>query len=98
MPLRMLWLYAHENISKATEIYIIGYSFPKADVLARQLLLHLNESVNKIIIVDPLNYGLNEDDKRDDIKSMLPWKKDDNFWDNKIEINRQTFTEYVNAL
>lgn len=98
MSLRMLWLYAHENISKATEIYIIGYSFPKADALARQLLLHVNESVNKMIVVDPLSDGFNETDKLNDLISMLPWKKDNYFWDKIIEINRQTFNEYVRAL
>ena len=98
MPLRMLWLYAHANISNATEIYIIGYSFPKADVLARQLLLHVNESINNIIIIDPLNDNSNEVDKRIDIVSMLPWKKDNNFWDNKTEIIRKTFAEYSKDL
>ncbi len=95
MPLRMLWLYAHKSISEASEIYIIGYSFPKADILSRQLLLHASDSVKRIIVIDPLPEGCREIDKREDINSMLPWRAVDRYWFDKIEIKTQTLEQYL---
>ncbi|HKZ56635.1 MAG TPA: hypothetical protein VJ024_02925, partial [Thermodesulfovibrionales bacterium] len=93
MPLRMLWCRAHESILEASEIYIIGYSFPKADVMARQLLLYIDPSIiEKIIVVDPLSDGCSDIDKREDIISMLPWRREDDF---RIEIETKTLEQYT---
>lgn len=95
MPLRMMWKYAQESLSEAAEIYIMGYSFPKADILARQLLLHVNESLKKIIVIDPLTDTCHETDKCEDIIPMLPWNIDLHFWAKKIEIIKQRFDDYA---
>lgn len=96
VPLRMLWHRAHESILEASEIYITGYSFPKADVLARQLLLYIDPSIiEKIIVVDPLSDGCSEIDKREDLISMLPWIREDDFWINRIEIITKTLEQYT---
>lgn len=96
MPLRMMWRRAHESILEASEIYIIGYSFPKADVLARQLLLYVTPTkINKITVIDPLGDSCSESAKREDIISMLPWESDSNFWATKIEIISKTLEQYT---
>lgn len=51
-----LWKKAEESISKCDELYIIGYSFPKTDTRAWELLenaLKKRNTYPKIIIVDP---------------------------------------------
>ncbi len=95
MPLRMLWRYAFKSISEASEIYIVGYSFPKADILARQMLLHASDSVKRIIVIDPLSEDSGELHKREDIFSMLPWNEDYRYWFDKIEIKTQTLEQYL---
>jgi hypothetical protein len=97
MPLRMVWLYAHKSVSEASEIYISGYSFPKADILSRQLLLNSNDSINKITVIDNLSDGCAKSEKREDIISMLSWKREADFWDDKIEIKTQTIEQYVKS-
>ena len=93
MPLRMLWRYAEEAIQEASIIYIIGYSFPKADEMARHLLLHAGNSIVNIKVIDPLSDECTESDKREDIISMLPWNQDLEFWNSKITIIRSKFEE-----
>ena len=96
MPLRMLWRCVHESISQAAEVYIIGYSFPQADVLARQLLLYSGPSiVEKIIVVDPLSDSCSNIDKREDIISMLPWRSEDDFWIDRIEIITKPLEQFT---
>lgn len=95
MPIKMIWKYAQKSLSEAEEIYIIGYSFPKADILARQLLMHVNESLKKIIVIDPLTDTYSKADKREDIISMLSWTTDSHFWANKIKIIEEQFKDYV---
>jgi len=100
MPLRMMWISAQKSIAKAEKIYIVGYSFPKADALARNLLLNANfETLQKIIIIDPLTTDFSElenkkIEKANDTISMLPWQKDDG-WKEKIEIVSEGLKDYL---
>ena len=95
MALRMLWLNAHKSISEASEIYIVGYSFPKADILSRQLLLHASDSIKRIIVIGPLSEGCKEIDKKEYIFSMFPWKEDHKHFFDKIEIETRTLNQYL---
>lgn len=93
--LRMLWLSAQKSITEATEIYVVGYSFLEADILARQLLLYVNpDKIKKIIVIDPLSDACSETDKRGDIRSMLPLSNENK----KIEIIIKTLKDYTKSL
>lgn len=51
-----LWVNAESAISKCMKLYIIGYSFPDTDVLARTMFgraLQRNGSLEKIIVINP---------------------------------------------
>ena len=101
MPLRMMWIYAQKSIAEAEKIYIVGYSFPKADALARNLLLNANfETLQKIIIIDPLTTDFSElenkkVEKREDIISMLPWQKDSYWGVENIKIIPESLSDYL---
>lgn len=51
-----LWNLAEKSIEKCKQLYIIGYSFPKTDIVAREMFknaLNKNISLEKIIIINP---------------------------------------------
>lgn len=51
-----VWLLSIEEISKATHLFIIGYSFPKTDVFFEQLLtlgLHDNKNLKRVVVINP---------------------------------------------
>lgn len=70
--LKALWRTARKAIANAGEIIIIGYSFPKADVLSRDLLQSARATLKSITIIDPLpDQQMHE--HAWDVNSMLPW-------------------------
>lgn len=70
---RHLWIRARENIKQAEEIWVIGYSFPKADILSRDLLMSASSELKIIKIIDPLDHKRAKD-KAYDVQDMLPWE------------------------
>lgn len=56
--LRPVWAAAREAIRRADEILIFGYSFPQADIAARNTLraaFHENKKADSVTIIDPAN-------------------------------------------
>ncbi|MBA4320622.1 MAG: hypothetical protein C0412_19685 [Flavobacterium sp.] len=51
-----IWFYSIKEISLATHLFIIGYSFPRTDVFFNQLLtlgFRENQNLKKVIIINP---------------------------------------------
>lgn len=52
-----LWAEAEDAISRCDELHIVGYSFPRTDVLSRQMiksaLTRRQHLVDKVVLVDP---------------------------------------------
>jgi hypothetical protein len=58
-----LWNLAEESLNNCDQLYIIGYSFPKTDMAAKEMFkkaLEKNTSIDKIIIIDPNPINIKE--------------------------------------
>lgn len=58
-----LWALAKESLENCKQLYIIGYSFPKTDIVAKEMFqkaLENNTSIEKIIIINPNPINIKE--------------------------------------
>jgi hypothetical protein len=84
-----VWLRSIEEISQATHLFIIGYSFPRTDIFFDQLMglaLRSSKNLKKVIVVNPAK----------DVDEILNSFFEKHFRDNRVLFIPRYFSEIRN--
>jgi len=92
-----IWHEAIEKIKKADTLIIIGYSFPKADILTRFLLSFLESKSNKKIKIIILNTKKEKERIKQQIWELGQFGYDVE-WNMDLDITDADYCELVNVL